>query len=213
MSGRLLPDTLTPVTCRALFNALSVVWEEMGIEPKRAAIELKVVHINAEVGAEFQACHCHNLGNIKALVLGVHGWTGDYTMFECGEELAVQQYDRVIAQYRAFAGSVTIKSNYIRKTKSGPVRMLSVKFKPPHPWSRFRAFENLFDGVRSQLSYLEHHPKVLDALMSGDVETYNRALAEAGYYTADPGVYLNLLKRRVPIIQRESAAYDWGDVG
>jgi len=92
------------------------------------------------------------------------------------------------------------------------MRLIELKIAPPHPWSRFRAFENLFDGVRSQLGYLEHHQKVLDALMTGNLETYNRALHDAGYYTADPGVYLHLLKSRVELVKVESAKFDWGDV-
>jgi hypothetical protein len=212
MTGRLLPDKLTPVTCADLFNGFLRVWEEMGVNPTRATVTLKVVHCNAEVGERFSACHCYNLGNIKALVLGVHGWTGDFTMFECGEEVTEAQYQRLLFQYKEFANCLTVKSRYVRATKSGPINMVSLRIKPPHPWSRFRAFDDLFDGVRSQLSYLESHQSVLNALMTGNLETYNRALHDAGYYTADASVYLKLMKSRVAIVEQAAAQFDWGDV-
>lgn len=203
-----IPDKLTPVTFQELFNALCIVWEEMDVEPKRAAIELKVAHINVEVGTKFESCHCYNLGNIKALVLGVHGWTGDYTMFTCGEEVTQKQFIRIRDQYSDNSMCLTIMGEYVKNN----IKMYSIRIQPPHPWSRFRAFHSLEDGVRSQLLYLEHHQLVLNALETGDVVKYNSALHNAGYYTADTRVYLKALRSRLVLVKKESEKFDWGDV-
>jgi hypothetical protein len=209
MAGRLLTDKLTPINCHDLFGAHCVVWEEMGVEPKRSAIELKIAHENVEVGSKFESCHRFNLGNIKALVLGVHGWTGDYTMYACGEELTEPELARLLKQYPDMAHLVTV----VRRYRRGQVPKVSVNIAPPHPWSRFRAFEDLTEGVRSQLGYLRSHQKVLTALMSGDAGKYNQALYAAGYYTADPAVYLRALKLRLATVVRPaSELFDWGDV-
>jgi hypothetical protein len=196
---RELPDELTPLTIGMVWNALLLRWETLGVEPKRAAIELKLAHIHLETG--LHSCHCWNLGNIKH----VDGDGRCWTLFACGEELPVKRLDSVVAMSPAH---VRIVARYNRK--GAP--WASVHLTPPHPWCRFRAFESLDAGVDEQLSYLHRHPDVLAELQTGDPGRYAAALAKHGYFTANPKMYEYTLRQRLALVTTNTDELDWGDV-
>lgn len=207
-----LPDLLTPLTSLGVVNALLVNFETTGRNPTRRAVLLKAAQVHLETG--LRSCHRWNIGNIKET-----GGKNPFCCFACDENV-----DRdakgdlpIILQ----SPLVTVVSTWLN-TKTGRLRS-NVKIKPPHPWSRFRAFDNLIAGAKGQMEYLNHHPVVLEALMTGDPVNYGQALKDAGYYTAPaspvwsqgklihPG-YKAILAQRLAIVIRETASFDWGDV-
>jgi hypothetical protein len=197
---RELPDTITPLSIPAVWNALLLRWETLGVPVVRAAVELKLAHIHLETG--LKSCHCWNLGNCK--YSGKH--PSHWTFFACGEEVSVQG----LRDARSFGPHLV---QLVREYAGGSgVPRYSIKLTPPHPWTKFAAFETLADGVDAQLGYLKRHASVLSALQTGDPEEYNDALVAARYYTAGQSQYLAILRQRLEMVRRECAGLDWGDV-
>lgn len=199
MTPKELPDKLTTITAPALWNELLLQWETLGVNPKRCAVELKMAHVKLETG--FRACHNWNLGNIKS----VTGDGCDWQYFSCGEEIPATH---LAACERVGPGLVTVKARYQR----GGQEWLSLWISKPHPWTKFKAYETLADGLKGQLEYLKRHPDVLAALMTGDAEAYNDALVAAHYYTAGKAQYLAALKACQTEMTRACRDFDWGDV-
>lgn len=184
-----IPDRLTPVTIRGLDAALAVAYPEAS----RAARDIFLAHIWGETGGK--SCHCHNVGNAKS----VDGDGRSWTMFACGEEVAESVADREASEH---PGLVEIRRRYTTRTGK---RMASVWLLPPHPWTRFRAFASLAEGVRDHLHVLQL-PRYVDAweaLARGDVDDYCAGLKCGGYYTADQGAYTRLLRATLRDVQRE----------
>lgn len=124
--------------------------------------------------------HCHNwnLGNHKA------GPYERHTFYECGEELPPErvsalQGDRELGQYVQVVAA------------SKRPGLLSVKFLPPHPVCRFRAYTSLAEGVSRYLGFLatQSYRNAQAALLAADAAGFSVALAAAGYYTADVRQY------------------------
>ncbi len=207
---RELPDKITPIALKDIWNALLLRWETLGVNPTRSAVELKLAHIHLEIGSpskdgvpQFGAAHNYNLGNVKS-------YTGDnrsWQYFACGEEVQVWQLDS-IRKVSPSPDLVVVKSQY----KRGDETWASVWLKPKHPWTKFAAFDDLIGGVETQFAYLRKRPNVLAALMSGSPEVYNDALAAAHYYTAGKAMYLDTLKQRLELMRRACRDFDWGDV-
>lgn len=198
---RELPDLVTKLTIPILWNELILQWETLGVNPTRAAIELKLAHIHLETG--LNACHNWNLGNIKAHPQDGQHWQ----FFACGEEIHESQLKGVQAMG---TGLVQLVNRYLRAGEW----MLSVRILPKHPWAKFAAFESIGDGMAFQLRYLKDpkHRGVLEALMSGAPGAYSAALGAVGYYTASPQVYASTLQKRLAIVREACKALDWGDV-
>ena len=197
---RELPAKKTPVTIEALWNALLVNWEYLGVNPTRAGVNLYLAHIVSETGLEH--CWNFNIGNKKSKIGDGRCWQ----FFRCGEEVPLW---RATVLERMLPGHVkAVSKAYMRNG----VAMVSVMIEPPHPWTRFQAFESLDEGVIAQHDYLRRHPNVLSALQTGEPAEYNRMLDTADYYTADPGKYLSLLQGSLIRVKRQTDSYDWGDV-
>lgn len=196
---RELPAKKTPLSIPAVWNELLLLWETLGVEPKRVAIELKLAHIKLETG--LKSCWNFNVGNTKSTANDGKCWQ----FFGCGEEVPVSKLAGVVALGSAL---VTERGRYQRNG----VEYVSLAIKAPHPWTRFQAFETLRDGVAGQLGYLRRHADVLAALQTGDPEAYNDALVHAGYYTAGKGVYLTALKTNLNDVVAACRDLDWGDV-
>lgn len=65
-------------------------------------------------------------------------------------------------------------------------------FDPPHPQTHFRAFRTAEDGAADHLEFLVTRERYRDAwgeAYAGNAEGFSRALAKAGYYTADVEKY------------------------
>lgn len=60
----------------------------------------------------------------------------------------------------------------------------------------FLAHDSLDEGLLAYVQYLDRKG-LLDAADSGDLQTYNRALKAAGYYTADEGQYGRNMQKRL----------------
>ena len=207
MTPRELEPLMTPITLCDLWNAFLLDWEGLGVPVLRKAVTLKLAHVMAEVGSKLDCAHQFNIGNKKS-------FPGDgchWQYFACGEEVPALNVPWVDG---LAPGLVDIKARYVKQGAN----WCSIWIRLPeagakrHPWTKFAAFESLRDGVRSQFRYLLKRPAVLAALQTGDLQCYNHALAKAAYYTADETVYLTLLSRRLQLVQRELAMYDWGDV-
>lgn len=198
MTAHEIPDVLTPLTSAGVWNALLLRWETLGVPVRRVAVELKLAHIHLETG--LKKCHCWNLGNLK--------WKQgqSWTYFACGEEIPAA---RLAAVQRMSPGNVAIKARYCKGNGS---EWCSIWLVPPHPWTKFAAFDTLLDGVDAQLEYLRRHPVVLAALQTGDAAEYNDALHDAEYYTAGKAQYLAELRRRLEIVRGACRDLDWGDV-
>jgi hypothetical protein len=200
MIPRELPATRTPLTIPALWNALLVGWETTGQNPTRVGVELKLAHITLETG--LRSCWNWNLGNVKSVAGDGKCWQ----YFACGEEVDAAQLKEA---QRCGGNLVSIVKEYA--SGSGAARY-SISLKPPHPWTKFAAFETLADGVLGQLAYLKRRPAVLAALQSGDAQAYNDALVAAHYYTAGKERYLKTLQDCLEHVRKECRDMDWGDV-
>lgn len=199
MTPHEIPARKTELTIPALWNALLIGWETMGVNPTRCAVELKLAHIKLETG--LRACWNWNLGNTKSGTNDGKCWQ----YFSCGEEIPE---GRVKAIDALLPGHLEVRSRYARNG----VPYASVWIKAPHPWTKFQAFETLEEGIAGQLGYLKRHPKVLAALMTGDPTAYNDALVAAAYYTAGKSQYLSALKANLNDVVRVCRELDWGDV-
>lgn len=193
-----VPAVQHRVTIPDLWNAGILDYENTGHSPTRKAVCLLLAQILVESGGY---PWCWNLTNIKRS----KSWTGDWCAFECGEEIKAS----TLASIEALGpGLVRVVAQY---TKGGePWR--SIKIKPPHPWSHFRAYPDLRAGIAGKFAYLRSHPAVLSALETGDVATFNDALAAARFYTASKKKYLDALNFRLAQVQKETELLDWGDV-
>lgn len=60
----------------------------------------------------------------------------------------------------------------------------------------FLAHDTLDEGLLAYVQYLDRKG-LLDAADSGDLDTFNRALKQAGYYTAEESKYGAILKRKL----------------
>lgn len=209
-----VPAKRTPISTPELWNAVILAWEPaLRVNPTRAAVNLKLAHMRIECGARLESCWNFNLSNIKK-----HDADGcNWHEIKCGEEIEENKLEGVRAL--GPTGSVIVKGRYLRDGK----RMVSVTILPPHPWSRFKAFSCLTDGVKAQFAYLTTNKyalkhKVLDALMTGDPAQYVKALEKAVFFTANAGIYLNGKGGKGGVInclrdvERETATYEWVDV-
>ena len=67
-----------------------------------------------------------------------------------------------------------------------------VWFDPPHPQTSFRAYASAADGAIEQVKFLAERPRYAEAwrrCISGDSAGFVRALASAGYFTANVDAY------------------------
>jgi hypothetical protein len=183
------PDKLTPVSIRGLDAALAVAYPESA----RGVRDILLAHVWGETGGVH--CHCHNIGNAKSS----DGDGRDWTMFACGEEVPEITAER---EESAHPGLVDIRKRYVA---SNGKRMASVWLKPPHPWTRFRAFASLAEGATDHLRLLQtpRYREAWEALHRCSVDDYSRELKEAGYYTADAGAYAALLRGTLQLVTRE----------
>lgn len=111
---------------------------------------------------------------------------GFYTLLPILNEIETRNGKRVTVWYSDVAELAHRGGAPIGKTWEKP---------PGHPQARFRAFETLTSGVIDKLYFLNRpryvHAK--EAALGGSPGAYSRALAVAGYYTADVEPYTRAL--------------------
>jgi len=61
----------------------------------------------------------------------------------------------------------------------------------------FKVWDSPELGARGFVGYIRSRPPLWQAADSGDPEVYGQALADAGYYTAEPYKYISALKSRM----------------
>ena len=182
-------EKLTQLTVRGLDAALAVAYPEAS----RPARDILLAHIWGETGGKY--CHCYNVGNAKS----VDGDGRSWTMFACGEEVTEAVAEREVSEH---PGLVEIRRTY---TNLKGVRMASAWVLPPHPWTRFRAFGSLAEGVSDHLMVLQlpRYVGAWEALARGDVDDYAVELKRGGYYTASEMAYARLLRATLGNVHRE----------
>lgn len=192
----------TKLTIPGLWEAYLLEYESTGREPSRNAINLLVAHACIETG--LRSCYCWNATNKRPRTDKRTGaFLDDWCEYPCGEELP-----EATALKLAASPYVKVVKTY---TKAG-VKMVSMHFDPPHPFSRFRAFATLRDSARAMCDYLRTHPKTLAPLAQGAPYAYASVLHDYGYYTADENRYGTGLARELNAVQTLTSMYDWGDV-
>lgn len=141
----------------------------------------------AKYFAETSNKHCYNfnIGNVKDAA-------GDGFDFHClrgvWEGVSKAEADRLIA-----SGQATLDPNEAHKAAVAP--RVAVLFQPPHPATRFRSYDSLEHAMQSHLAFLAvRFPKVLPFMLAGDVDGFAKAMARAGYMTAQPTPYANAMR-------------------
>jgi len=62
----------------------------------------------------------------------------------------------------------------------------------------FVSYDSLDESLDDYLAFLDRRG-LLEAADTGDVDTFNRALKSAGYYTADEGAYGRIMKKKLGV--------------
>ncbi len=76
-----------------------------------------------------------------------------------------------------------------------------VWFDPPHPQTRFRAFESLVDGALDYVALLyKRFTKAWATLAGGDPEAFAHELKAQRYYTASEALYVRVILERYVIM-------------
>jgi len=150
-----------------------------------AALRLLVAQASLET-ARFTHCYNFNLGNKKA------NETQPHTHLRNTWEMVSPAKARAYAT-SAQAHLCSFDRDVMSLDPRASVPKLRVTFQPPHPQTRFRAYESLEAGAKDWMAFLERlcvkNPELRGALESGDPEAYARELKRCGYYTASAGAY------------------------
>lgn len=173
----------TKLEYRALAEALRRALPELST----SGIVTLTGHVAHETG--MRLCYNWNLGNVKSR----EGDGRDFVFFECGEEVPLElalEEQKKHPNLILFSGK-----SYLRNGK----RTQSVKVLPEHPWSRFRAFDTLEEGVLDYISVLRlpRYAKAWEALEEGDLTRFSDELGKGGYFTASPAKYRTAMRREV----------------
>ncbi len=84
-----------------------------------------------------------------------------------------------------------------------------VWFDPPHPQTRFRAFDTLAEGAADYLAMLHKRFNLSwPAVISGSPEEFAHLLKVQRYYTADEAAYAKAVRLRFDAYNRYVAIYD-----
>lgn len=133
---------------------------------------------------------CFNLGNVKAPERT--GW--DFCMFACGEEVPLNAAEQMRAKD---PGLIDFRG---KPYSRGNVSYQSIWIRPPHSWTRFRAFDSLAAGADAFVCELRK-PKWANAwavLFAGGLPLdYAAALRKGNYFTADERLYATTLRDRM----------------
>lgn len=148
--------------------------------PKPESVKILLSHWALETGWG-KAMRCYNVGNAKSR----DGDGYDYCYFACNEILTRASAER----FHAHAPNTTKITKYRSDDRC------VIWFYPRHRWSRFRAFDNLYEGAYDHLKLLiRRFGLAWQPLVNGNVEAYSRMLKAQRYYTADEPVYTKTIK-------------------
>lgn len=89
------------------------------------------------------------------------------------------------------------------------IRGKKVWFDPPHPQTRFRAFDSLAEGAADYLAMLHKRFNLSwPAVISGNPEEFAHRLKLQRYYTADEAAYAKAVRLRFDAYNRYVGIYD-----
>jgi hypothetical protein len=164
---------------------LSALRTTMGAEPSRETLALALGKSALECG-RWKSLYNWNWGNIRPSKNGV----GFYTCFPICNEI---EKDGKLHWY-APQGEVVSRTNLtvIGKRYEAP---------PGHPASRFKAWENAFEGAEAYCRFVAggRYAAAWQRLLAADAVGFVAALKKAGYMTADEKPY----RDAVVSLQRE----------
>lgn len=168
----------TPITKEEAIRALWHGWLAFfgAPPPKKECIWLLTAQWGLETGWG-KSMWNYNFGNVKS----IDGDGHDYQFFACNEIL-----DTGHAEQLQEASPQTVKVV--------PYKSLGksvVWFYPKHPGCRFRAFADAAAGATDHISLVNRRfSKAWPSVLTGDPQTYAKALKAQGYYTADEYEYM-----------------------
>ena len=179
-----IQDKLTPIPTQQLLYSLANNWKKKFNEfPKKESLLVLLAQITLETGANCKFAHNYNLGNIKAKKTGD---TYYYSYYKCNEILDLKMAQKMIENMEKDGGKVEISK------VNGNIA--TVWFFPNHYACKFRAFENLEEGVEHHLDFLKnrYNPEsgIWDSIIQGSPSLFAHRLKLARYYTADESLYL-----------------------
>ena len=193
-----LPDKLTPASKEQAIEALWKAWlGYFGSAPKKESIWILVAQWGLETGFG-RACHNWNFGNVKS-----HDGDGyDFQCFGCGEEIP-------LAMANAWKAKDPTLVIFKRTYDLGGKPMVSVWVNPPHPASRFRAFETILEGATDYIALLVKRFTVAwPSVEAGDPVAFSHGLKQQGYYTADVNAYTATMVSTFNAISKLAFDYD-----
>ena len=153
---------------------------------KGRALTLFIAH---QLTESADLCVNFNVGNVRPRS------AEDFTRYACGEELPLSQAKALRSEDPDHV--------LIVRTYGAGSPMASVKFLPPHPYTRFRSFPDLSGAGGRFAEFLKRYTERWRALMAGDVARYNAALVASHYYTADADRYLACLQGCMGRVERD----------
>lgn len=196
MPGERVPVVRTVVTPVGYARAVLAAWPLVESEPcLKTAVA--VLHSQYMIETGGKASWNWNLGNVK--------WSpGAGTDYMClsgvWEGVSPAEAARLIA-----AGEATADPSQDHAKAVGPNKV-SVLFQPPHPATRFRAYQSLADGMVHHLKTLRGRFKgAWPYVLSGSPEQTAQALHAQGYFTASPQVYGAAMRRFYEEFMRSDA--------
>jgi hypothetical protein len=146
-----------------------------GRDPSREALALALGKSALETG-RWKSLYNWNWGNIRPS----KGDAGLYTCFPICNEI---ERDGKLHWYTP-QGEVVSRAN---------LTVIGQRYEAPpgHPASRFKAWENAFDGAEAYVTFVAggRYAAAWQRLLAGDAAGYSKALKAAGYYTADEALY------------------------
>jgi hypothetical protein len=175
-----LKDEKTNVTPQEMALALvKAYWQYFNSWPKKDTIKVLLAQWALETGWG-KSMHCFNVGNAKSREGDWH----NYCFFKCNEILRKDVAEQLLHE----DPTRVIITSY--RTNNACVTW----FLPKHPWSRFRAFRTLEDGVYDHLKMVvKRFDRAWLHAVAGDPRAYSRALKAQKYYTADEASYTRTL--------------------
>ena len=169
------PVRTTP-TLEAYVGAVVRAWTD-GAPCSSEACAVLWAQYMIETGGK--ACWNWNVGNVKASDLG-RPW---HALRGVWEGVSAAEASRLVA-----AGEAVYDANAAHQRAVAP--RTAVVFEPPHPATRFRAFDSLDEAMGEHLALLRRRfAKGWPGVLAGDVVAFARGLRAHGYFTASAEAY------------------------
>lgn len=175
------PVQTTPtalVFAKAVIDDWGLVGE--GVPPKCAAAVLYAQFMIETGGIN---CYNWNIGNVKHV-------TGDGFDYHCLHGVWEGEGPTSVTALLA-SGEAYVDPNASHQASCKP--LVSMVFNPPHPATRFRAYDSLADAMKGHFLLLckGRYANCWSALLAGDVMAFAHAIKARGYMTSEAEPYGN----------------------